>query len=335
MALNFAAIDVETANSHRGSVCSFGVVIVRDGEIVEKHHLLTAPPGDLNYFDWFNTDLHGISAADVAAAPSFAERLAQVLLIIGDLPVIAHNAAFDFGAIRDGCDAANIDWPTLTYGCSLVMARRAGLALLSYRLPLVCEALGITQGQHHRADDDAQAAAHIVIALAARADTLTLALLAASLMVRLGVLTHLDWTGCTRNPSAPPGSGGSGGKPVAPQANLDADPDHALYGRFIVFTGALSLVREEAYALVANLGAKPQSTLNKKTNFLVIGDGFTGHSAADFTTVKAMKAVAVNAAGGAVEILTEKDLLEMLQEKVTAGARLAASERKPLAEQHA
>ena len=33
---NFAAIDFETANEQRTSVCSVGVVIVRDGEIVDN-----------------------------------------------------------------------------------------------------------------------------------------------------------------------------------------------------------------------------------------------------------------------------------------------------------
>ena len=33
---DFAAIDFETANNERSSVCSVGVVIVRDGEIVDS-----------------------------------------------------------------------------------------------------------------------------------------------------------------------------------------------------------------------------------------------------------------------------------------------------------
>ena len=33
---DFAAIDFETANNERSSVCSVGVVIVRGGEIVDK-----------------------------------------------------------------------------------------------------------------------------------------------------------------------------------------------------------------------------------------------------------------------------------------------------------
>ena len=40
---NFAAIDFETANNERTSVCSVGVVIVRNGEIVDSFYSLIQP----------------------------------------------------------------------------------------------------------------------------------------------------------------------------------------------------------------------------------------------------------------------------------------------------
>lgn len=40
---NFAAIDFETANQQRTSVCSVGIVIVRDGEIVDSYYSLIKP----------------------------------------------------------------------------------------------------------------------------------------------------------------------------------------------------------------------------------------------------------------------------------------------------
>ena len=40
---NFAAIDCETANQQRTSVCSLGIVIVRDGEIVDNYYSLIKP----------------------------------------------------------------------------------------------------------------------------------------------------------------------------------------------------------------------------------------------------------------------------------------------------
>jgi len=35
---SFAAIDFETANQHATSVCSVGIVVVREGEITEKFY---------------------------------------------------------------------------------------------------------------------------------------------------------------------------------------------------------------------------------------------------------------------------------------------------------
>ena len=47
---DFAAIDFETANSQRSSVCSVGIVIVRGGEIADKFYSLIKPePEYYNY----------------------------------------------------------------------------------------------------------------------------------------------------------------------------------------------------------------------------------------------------------------------------------------------
>ena len=40
---DFAAIDFETANNERSSVCSVGIVIVRDEEIVDSFYSLINP----------------------------------------------------------------------------------------------------------------------------------------------------------------------------------------------------------------------------------------------------------------------------------------------------
>ena len=40
---DFAAIDFETANQQRTSVCAVGIVIVRDGEIADSYYSLIKP----------------------------------------------------------------------------------------------------------------------------------------------------------------------------------------------------------------------------------------------------------------------------------------------------
>ena len=63
---DFAAIDFETANNERTSVCSVGVVIVRDGEIVDSFYSLIQP--EPNYYNYWNTQVHGLTRQDTEEA---------------------------------------------------------------------------------------------------------------------------------------------------------------------------------------------------------------------------------------------------------------------------
>ena len=48
---NFVAIDFETANGKRSSICSVGAAIVKNGEIVDSFYSLVKPTP--NYYAWF------------------------------------------------------------------------------------------------------------------------------------------------------------------------------------------------------------------------------------------------------------------------------------------
>ena len=71
MMTDFAAIDFETANRHRASVCSVGAVVVRGGEVVDSFYSLIRPRP--NYYSPFTTAIHGLSCADTDEAPEFEE----------------------------------------------------------------------------------------------------------------------------------------------------------------------------------------------------------------------------------------------------------------------
>lgn len=66
---DFAAIDFETANNERSSVCSVGVVIVRDGEVTDSFYSLIHPEPD--YYCRFCQDVHGLGPEDTDDAPVF------------------------------------------------------------------------------------------------------------------------------------------------------------------------------------------------------------------------------------------------------------------------
>ena len=86
---NFAAIDFETANNERTSVCSVGVVVVRGGEIVERFYSLIQP--EPNYYLYWNTRVHGLTRADTDNAQVFPYVWSKVEPLIEGLPLVAHN----------------------------------------------------------------------------------------------------------------------------------------------------------------------------------------------------------------------------------------------------
>ncbi|MDC3728938.1 MULTISPECIES: exonuclease domain-containing protein [Rhodococcus] len=315
--LSFAAFDVETANRNRGSICAIGVTIVRDGTLDATHHWLCRPPAEVDHFDPFLTSIHGITADTVATAPRFAELWPQVLDVIGELPLVAHNAAFDTGAVRATCDHSALPWPTLRFGCTMIWSRRHLSDLISYRLPIVAEELGIELTQHHDAAADAIATANIALALAASTGAGTLDELAEHFGTTLGRIEPSGWVGC-RGERTERARGGGGSRIVLPDTATDADPNHPLYGHTVAFTGGLmSMSRQTAMETVARCGATPAKSVTRRTTLLVIGDGFTGNSPDEFTTRKAAKAVELRSKGTHIEVLTETDLIELLSQDTT------------------
>lgn len=313
--LSFTAVDFETANSYRGSPCEVGLVRVRDGVVVDQARHLVRPPEAVDHFDYFNMSLHGITPAMVADAPRWKDLLPELVEFIGDDIVVAHNAGFDIGVVRYACAADNIEWPMMRFVCTLVMARHA-LRLPSYRLPFVVEALGLQMGDHHDPLADAKAVADIIPALAVREDVNDLEALTESLRMCIGHMRSGTYKGSVGSAGVLGSDGlisGCGGL-VRPDANPEADPDGHLYGRAVVFTGALmSMTRQLAWEECARLGAVPEQTTTKRTNVLVIGDINPAmlRPGADLTA-KAAKAFALQAKGQDIEVMTEDDLLRCL-----------------------
>lgn len=314
--LDYTAIDFETANSYRGSPCAVGLVRVRDGVVVDENRWLIRPPAAVDYFDGFNVMIHGITADLVKDAPRWNRVLPEILGYIGDDIVVAHNAGFDIGVMRSACDVDGIPWPTVRFVCTLVMSRRA-LVLPSYRLPFVADALGVQLDNHHDPLADAKAVVGIVDALAARHGAGDIEALASSLRVSVGRMTRDLYTGSlakTDNGSSPL---------VRPEANPDADPAGHLYGRVVVFTGALmSMTRQDAWDECARVGAIPAPNITRRTNVLVIGNiNPSVLRPGASLTAKAAKAFALRAEGQDIEVMTEDDFLRCIDGKALTQSR--------------
>ena len=152
---DFAAIDFETANECRSSVCSVGVVIVRDGQIVDSFYSLIHPEPE--YFQWFCQQVHGLSEDDTEDAPVFPYVWEKI---------VAHNSPFDEGCLKEVFKVYQMDYPDYEFYDTLSASRKHfGYSLPDHQLQTVAAACGYDLTNHHHALADAEACAHIAIKL--------------------------------------------------------------------------------------------------------------------------------------------------------------------------
>ena len=158
---HFAAIDFETANECRTSVCSVGLVVVREGVVEDTFYSLIRPEPD--YYKWFATRVHGLTAEDTESAPLFCDVWGELEQRIEGLPLVAHNSAFDQGCLRAVCSCYRIDYPEPPFYCTYRAARRAFPHLPNHQLHTVAAAVGYNLTAHHHALADAEACAAIAL----------------------------------------------------------------------------------------------------------------------------------------------------------------------------
>ena len=117
----FAAIDFETANNERSSVCCVGVVIVRGGEIVDSFYSLIQP--EPNYYNYWFSQVHGLYRQDTDEAPVFPKVWAQIEPLIAGLPLVAHNMPFDEGCLKAAFRVYQMDYPDYEFYYTLAASR--------------------------------------------------------------------------------------------------------------------------------------------------------------------------------------------------------------------
>lgn len=157
---DFAAIDFETANSERTSICSVGIVIVSKGEITRRIYRLIRPYPD--FYSYWNTRVHGLTADDTADAPDFPAVWADIAPQIEGLPLVAHNSPFDEGCLKAAFAKYGMPYPGYVFHCTCRASRRRfGKELPNHQLHTVAARCGFDLTQHHNALADAEACAWI------------------------------------------------------------------------------------------------------------------------------------------------------------------------------
>ena len=190
----------------------------------------------------------------------------------------------------------------------MLLARRA-FRLPSYRLPFVADKCGIELSGRHQVLINARGAALVAVALARQHGAGTPGELAEALAIRMGRLEPGHYVPAIRGAPRI-----SRDRPPAPGPSPDRQTDHPLYGRVIVFTGALKTrTRQQAWDDVAAVGAIPEKHVTSRTHILVIGDLNPAILAPGaIASGKAARAFTLHAKGQDIEVMTEDDFIGSL-----------------------
>lgn len=161
---DFAAIDFETANNARSSVCSVGVVIVREGKICDSFYSLIRP--EPNFYTYWTTQIHGLTRMDTEDTDPFPVVWEKVAPLIEGLPLVAHNSPFDEGCLKAVHREFGMEYPGYEFHCTCRAARKLlGNKVENHQLQTVADYCGYHLAHHHHALADAEACAAIALEL--------------------------------------------------------------------------------------------------------------------------------------------------------------------------
>ncbi len=157
----FVVVDIETTglNPKKDGITEIGAVKIVGKEIVDTFSCFVNPgvpiPPDI-------VKLTGITDEMVRDAPTIEEVLPRLLEFFGDAVLVAHNAPFDLGFIKEKCRriGARISNPILD---TLSLSRELFNDIKRHSLDVVAQYLSVPQQRHHRALDDAKTTAYILL----------------------------------------------------------------------------------------------------------------------------------------------------------------------------
>jgi DNA polymerase-3 subunit epsilon len=283
MAMNFLAVDVETANADMASICAIGFVYFKDGQEAKRLSFLINPEDE---FDGINIGIHGIHPQDVINAPKMRDVFPSINAAL-NTAIVVHHTHFDKVALCRAAERNGFDIPACRWLDTAKVARRAWTkyAKRGYGLKDLASDFGINF-EHHQAAEDAYCAGEILIRALRETGT-----------------TVDDWFTLFANPP-------SKSRAYREKITREGDDNGPLAGEILVFTGELSISRNEAADLAARIGCDVTNGVTKQTTILVVGDVDIRRS--KDLTAKHAKAKKLIESGQRIRILGESDFRQLV-----------------------
>ena len=146
-------LDTETTGLDytRERMVEFAAVRLENGKIKDEFQTLINPKQHIRKS---SVAIHGITQDMVEDAPTEEEVLPKILEFIGDAPIVAHNAIFDYSFINEACIRCTGERFTNTHIDTQQMFKEICPDLESHGLEPLTKTFGIELINHHRAMAD-------------------------------------------------------------------------------------------------------------------------------------------------------------------------------------
>ncbi len=157
----YVVFDIETTGFSpvTNRIIEIGAVKVESGQITDRFSAFVNPQVPIPFEI---EKLTGISDSMVIDADTIEVVLPRFLEFVGDAALVAHNAGFDVGFIKENAKRQNIP-VDFTYVDTVGIARTLLTGQAKYTLDAVAKTLKISLENHHRAVDDAECTAEIFL----------------------------------------------------------------------------------------------------------------------------------------------------------------------------
>lgn len=155
----YAIVDIETTGSYAAAngITEISIHVFDGTTVVEKFESLVNPGQPIPYYIQAMT---GITDKMVANAPRFEEVAEKIYSILHDKIFIAHNVNFDYSFIKAHLKESGFDLNSKKL-CTVRLSRKIFPGFPSYSLGKLCQSLGITIYDRHRAGGDTAATVQV------------------------------------------------------------------------------------------------------------------------------------------------------------------------------
>lgn len=293
--MKICVFDVETANEQPTSICSIGLYLIDNGQVVDSFYTLIKPIPER--FTPFNISIHHITQHDIQEAPTLAELWSKISWYFEDSILVAHNAAFDIGCIEASLKLAGIPCPHAKIADTVILSRKLWPDLENHKLNTCGKALQL-DFNHHHAMEDAYVSAMIVMESFKLLNTISLE----------EVYAHFKWNLGTLLPD------GMVRKPKVPKAKYHlkrpekVDESSYFFQKKVCFTTKLSKPRRVVMQMILNGGGFLMDFVDETTDILIISDDVYQQLQGKLPTSKLKHAVALIKQGCPIEIISESQL---------------------------